>query len=145
MDTSVEPGRPDDAPELARIARASFPDPWSEAVLRAELERPSSVALVARAGGEVAGYALGWRVHDEVQLLSFAVAPAHRRRGVGRALLARYVDELRAAGVRRLTLEVRESNLPALALYRRLGLAHEGARPRYYPGGETALLYGARL
>jgi ribosomal-protein-alanine N-acetyltransferase len=145
MEIRLEPAGPADAPELARIARASFPDPWSEAVLRAELARPTAVALVARAGGGVAGYALGWRVLDEVQLLSLAVAPEFRRHGVGRTLLARLLEDVRAAGVRRLTLEVRESNAAAQALYRGLGLVPEGARPRYYAGGETALLYGTRL
>jgi ribosomal-protein-alanine N-acetyltransferase len=84
-------------------------------------------------------------VLDEVQLLSLAVAPEFRRHGVGRTLLARLLEDVRAAGVRRLTLEVRESNAAAQALYRGLGLVPEGARPRYYAGGETALLYGTRL
>jgi ribosomal-protein-alanine N-acetyltransferase len=88
---------------------------------------------------------LGWCVVDEVQVLSLAVDPCWRRRGVGRRLLNAYLDTLRSEGVRQVTLEVRASNEAAHEFYREFGFEVQGERPRYYPGGESALLLGAEL
>jgi ribosomal-protein-alanine N-acetyltransferase len=136
---------PEDAATLALIAAASFPSPWSEAAFRAELEQAGCRALLARTAGAGAGYGLGRQILDEVDVLSVAVAPSWRWRGVGTRLLVRYLDWLREEGVRRVTLEVAASNRAARALYERLGLTCEGRRPGYYPGGEAALLYGISL
>ncbi len=103
-------------------------------------------ALTAWPGGAgIAGYGLGWRTVDEVQILSFAVDPARRRRGVGSRLLGAYLERLRQGRARRVSLEVGVSNAAAPGLYSRLALVEQGRRPRSYPGGETALLYGAEL
>jgi ribosomal-protein-alanine acetyltransferase len=146
MEPEVCAAHPGDAPALARIASASFPDPWPELLFRTQLRRSQTRAWVARHTREgVVGYVLGHRVLDEVQLLSLAVDPSWRRRGIGRGLLDSYLATLRAEGVREITLEVRASNGPAHELYRDLGFEVQGERPRYYPGGESALLLGARL
>ncbi len=136
---------PEHAPGVANVAARSLPDPWPAAVFRRELERPMSRGRVALRGASCVAYVLGWRVLDEVEVLSLAVDPPWRRRGVGRRLLDSYLSELRGEGVRRVTLEVRASNGPAQELYRALGMSWEGERRRYYGDGEDALLYGARL
>jgi ribosomal-protein-alanine N-acetyltransferase len=133
-----------DAPALAAIMRRSFETSWSEDAFRTELERPMTRARAARSDVPV-GYVLGWRVLDEVQILSFAVDPAWRGRGVAADLLGDYQDYLREEEVRRVMLEVRESNAAARALYARRGFRVEGERAGYYPEGETALLLGAEL
>lgn len=130
---------------VANVAARSLPDPWPEPVFRRELERPMCRGRVAVGDAGCLGYVLGWRVLDEVQVLSLAVDPPWRRRGVGRRLLGDYLSVLRGEGVQRVTLEVRASNGPAQELYRALGLHREGERPRYYGDGEDALLYGTRL
>ena len=136
---------PEHAPGVANIAARSLPDPWPAAVFRRELERPMSRGRVALRGASCVAYVLGWRVLDEVQVLSLAVDPPWRRRGVGRRLLDEYLSELRGEGVQRVSLEVRASNGPAQELYRALGLHREGERPRYYGDGEDALIYGTLL
>ena len=82
------------------------------------------------------------RILDEAELLNIRVAPAYRRRGVGRCLLAACRTDLE--GARCLHLEVRANNWAALALYREAGFAQVGARRGYYPavagGREDALL-----
>jgi ribosomal-protein-alanine N-acetyltransferase len=140
------PAQKTDAMAFARISRASFPDAWPEAVFRAQLHRRETRAWVARDPETgVVAYVLGWRVLDEVQILSFAVDPSFRRRGVGRGLLDAYLSTLRAEGVRVVNLEVRASNRAAQVLYRNAGFRTDGERPRYYAGGEAALLLGADL
>jgi ribosomal-protein-alanine N-acetyltransferase len=135
-----------DAAGLTRVAARSFDDPWSESAFRAELERPICRALVAFSRDKgVIGYVLGWRVGDEAQILSVAVDPTRRREGIALCLLEDYLARLRREGVQSVALEVQARNRPAQALYAKLGLVRQGERPRYYPGGETALLLGAPL
>lgn len=116
-----------------------------EAQLAEELARPWASLRVARwrsaAGGEtvVVGYLLAWKVVDELQLLNVAVAPSHRRRGVGRALVVELLARGRAEAIARVLLEVRASNAAALALYGSLGFVRFNLRAGYYADGEDAI------
>ncbi len=145
---SVEPGevRDSDAGALAAIMRRSFTECWTEDAFREEIARPMTRARALRASGDQpVGYVLGWRVLDEVQILSLAVDPAWRGRGLATALLEDYLDHLRQEEVRRVMLEVRESNAAARALYGGRGFRVEGEREAYYADGESALLLGTEL
>lgn len=92
----------------------------------------------------VVGAALGQVLLDEGHVLDLAVTPSARGRGIGGVLLAALLDGLRERGATAHTLEVRPTNLAALALYRSAGFVVEGRRPRYYPDGEDALLLWRR-
>lgn len=115
------------------VNAASFRHPWSADQVQRELATPWSSILVAVAErGEVLGFAVTWDVHDEVHLLNVAVAPAARRSGVARSLLAEVAARGRARGARLVSLEVRAGNAGAIALYRSLGYREVGRRPGYY-------------
>jgi ribosomal protein S18 acetylase RimI-like enzyme len=95
------------------------------------------------------GYALGWWVIDELQLLALGVLPAARRAGVGRRLLEHVRTATLAAGGRRVLLEVARSNTPARQLYESAGFSVFHVRPGYYPKTgddalEMELIVGAR-
>jgi ribosomal-protein-alanine N-acetyltransferase len=128
--------RPADLERVMAINRQSFLHPWSEDLMRRELYHDWSTILLAvgeaPAGEEIAGFIVFWAVHDEVHVLNVAVAAEHRRRGVARALMDEAARQGRDRGARLVTLEVRRSNTPALALYRRLGYREVAVRPRYY-------------
>lgn len=81
---------------------------------------------------EILGFSTAYRVDTEAELWNIAVAPAHRRKGIARALLQHNCRRLSDAGAHRLFLEVRESNLPAMELYRSFGFAPLGHRKDYY-------------
>lgn len=81
---------------------------------------------------KVLGFAAFSRVMDEAELMNLAVDPAHRRQGIGRALIEEAGKRLVQAGVKRVFLEVRPSNKPALALYYSLGFAMQSLRKDYY-------------
>lgn len=142
---TIEPLHPDQVPAISAIEAASSAHPWSEALLAGEFSLPpeSRTWLVALLDGEVVGFAGAMFVDDEAHVMNVAVAPAVRRRGVGRTLFAGLVADAVARGARHLTLEVRTSNEGARALYRRFGLAPAGVRRRYYPDGEDALVLWA--
>lgn len=132
---SLEPARLADLGAVLEIERASFSSPWTEAMLRAEIEGNQFARFVlARRNPEreIVGYVCYWIVFDELRILNVAVAPAARRQGLARRLVEHALAEGRGQGVSRVLLEVRASNEPALCLYRRLGFARTALRRNYY-------------
>ncbi len=136
-----------DAPTLAALHAASFDQPWDAAAFAIFLADPAGLCLlVDDAGTGPLGFVLARRAADEAEILTLAVAPEHRRRGVGRALMRAAQEALAERGARRLFLEVGEDNEAAVALYAGLGFTVAGRRPGYYQqpgrgaGGGDALL-----
>ena len=120
-------------PQLAALERACFSHPWSEAMLAEELYNDNA-SLVAAEGedGTVLGYGMVRAVLDEGCLERIAVVPAYRRQGVAEELLSAFL-RFGQAHLAFLTLEVREGNAPAIALYEKLGFREVGRRKNYYP------------
>lgn len=135
-----------DIPTLAALEAACFSDPWNEAGLDLLLNPPYG-GLCAMYGGRIDGY-IGWiyfpaanGADAEAEITRIAVAPAARRRGLGRALLGGMLDRLAPAGEPfAVFLDVRESNRAAQALYESFGFVQNGRRPRFY-GEEDAREY----
>lgn len=115
-------------------------DAWNEALVADELPRGDRSWWAAYEGETLVGYAGGWIVDGQVQILKVGVDPAMRRRGVARGLLARVAADARDLGALSCSLEVRASNAGAQALYAALGLGSLGVRPRYYSDGEDAVI-----
>lgn len=114
------PAAPQHVPALAAL-HADAPDPWAAAQLQAELDKPECRAFVVFQDGAPAGFACFCLLGGTAELETMAVARALRGQGLGAALLRRALADLRRQGAARCLLEVRCSNAPAKALYRRLG------------------------
>ena len=118
---------------LAELERVCFHAPWSEQSLREELDNPLARFRVAEGeDGTVLGYVGVHFLTDEGFITNVAVSPAARRQGVGKALLQDLADYGAAIHAYRITLEVRVSNAPAIALYEGLGYVRDGVRPGFY-------------
>jgi ribosomal-protein-alanine N-acetyltransferase len=128
-----------DLPEVMETDRRSLPKPWSEEIWREELSSPFGLYMVLAEGGALSGHVGLKLIFDEVHVMTLAVRPERRRRGLGQALVEAALADPASAGARRVYLEVRPSNLAARALYSSLGFTETGVRPRYY-GDEDALL-----
>lgn len=128
-------------PQVAALERACFSHPWSEESLQGELWNDSAVIIVAEGeDGTVIGYAGLQTVLDEGYINNVAVDGKYRRQGVADELIAAFVRFGRAK-LAFLTLEVRASNAPAIALYAKHGFAEVGRRKNYYDDPqEDALL-----
>lgn len=124
--------QPEHVDQIAHLEQLSFSDPWSENSIASELTNPLSLWLSAMAGAELVGYIGSQSVLGESDMMNVAVAPAYRRRGIARKLVETLVTELSKCGNHCLTLEVRASNAPAIALYQSLGFAEIGRRRGYY-------------
>ncbi|MBS0855258.1 MULTISPECIES: ribosomal protein S18-alanine N-acetyltransferase [unclassified Tatumella] len=133
---------PEDQVLALAIEQRCHAFPWSAATFAGNQgERYLNYRIDA--DGKMAGFAITQIVLDEASLFNIAVDPDFQRRGYARQLLEHLINELAARGVLTLWLEVRESNLSAIALYEQLGFNQVSRRPRYYPtatGREDALL-----
>jgi len=140
---TVALAQPCHAEALAVIHRQAFSaaDAWSANVIGLQLGLPNVFGFYDSRGGMV----LVRFVADESEILTIAVIPALRRRGMARALLDLAMDRARALGARMMFLEVAVSNHAAQALYERTGFRRVGRRARYYPGGADALVLRADL
>ena len=118
--------------QVAQLEKICFSDPWSEKSVASELENKLSFWLVATEGDTVAGYVGSQTVCEETDMMNVAVHPDYRRQGIAEALIVSLLDSLKEQGSHSLTLEVRASNVPAIALYEKLGFAEVGRRKNYY-------------
>ena len=114
---------------VAELEKQNFSEPWSENSVRGELGNQLSLWLVAVDGEKVVGYVGSQTVMQEADMMNIAVADSHRRRGIARRLVDELIGQLDAY---QLTLEVRASNAPAIALYETMGFSQVGLRKNYY-------------
>ena len=144
--TGLRPAREGDIPALAAMERAFFPDAPAEAWLLRMLRDGRHGFLLWEEEGSLLGYAWYEFVLDEGSVGDVAVAPEARRRGIGRALTEAMLADAGERGLATLTLEVRQSNAPARALYESCGFREVGRRKNYYEKPrEDALLLAASL
>ena len=114
---------------VAELEKQNFSEPWPEVAVRSELTNKLALWLVAVEDGKVAGYVGSQTVLQEADMMNIAVADTHRRRGIAKLLVEELIRQLDAY---QLTLEVRASNAPAIALYEKLGFQQVGLRKNYY-------------
>lgn len=117
---------------VAALEKLCFSSPWSSDSLRTELMNPLAVFRTASTGGVVVGYVGMHHVVDEGYITNVAVNPDYRRCGIARALMDSLLDYGKANGLCSVTLEVRESNEAARALYRGLRFEDVGRRKAFY-------------
>jgi ribosomal-protein-alanine N-acetyltransferase len=127
------------AGDVSAVASIDGPTQMNEEQLTAELQRAWSRCWVAREDRTVAAYVISWHVADELHVLNVATRADRRRRGIARALMDHVVSHARAVKVKHVLLEVRRSNVAAIALYRSIGFFAMGVRARYYPDDEDAI------
>ena len=132
MNYKLTPMTEEHIPQIAALERACFSRPWSEDSLRGELWNEAAVIIVAEGeAGTVIGYAGLQTVLDEGYINNVAVDERFRRQGVADELIAAFV-RFGQAKLAFLTLEVRASNAPAIALYAKHGFGEVGRRKNYY-------------
>lgn len=130
-----------DVAEVAALSARCFPSGgWTASDLEDELARDFAEVWLATDAGRIIGYAVGWFVGDDAEIMTLGTEPSAQRRGVARTLVARLQESVRARSMCSLNLEVRVSNEAARALYRALGFADVGVRSGYYADGEDAQL-----
>ena len=131
----------DDVPTIRALEQEVFGlDAWSEDSVEQELAAEGRQWLVAHDAERLLGYAVTWTVGEVADLQRLVVAPAARRRGIGRRLVSEIVEDADRRGARRVLLEVSARNEAALRCYRSFGFAEIDRRTSYYRDGSDALV-----
>lgn len=143
----LRPMRVDDLTSVMAVELRAYPHPWTEGIFR-DCLRVGYQCWVAELGSELVGYSVMSVAVGEAHVLNLCIAPERHGQGLGRRLLRRMLRLAAEQHADTAYLEVRESNLPARALYESLGFTQVGQRRDYYPDGdgrEDAAVYAKTL
>lgn len=142
MEFKIRQAVADDVYAINIIEQATSPEPWSEqALLNDIVSNENAIVLVAEADGKIIAYSDTWKVADELQLCNIAVLEEYRGNHIASEMLSVIADIGNELGCKTITLEVRESNDPAINLYVRKGFKKVGKRESYYiDTNEAAIL-----
>lgn len=145
--TQIRSATPADIPAMLATEQAATAYPWAESSFQSSFSERyfNAVALI---DGQVAGFYVGELVAGEASLFDIAVHPKQQGKGIGKALLTHFLDEAERRQATDCWLEVRASNVKAIALYQLSGFHQVGVRPDYYPaqgGKEDAILMAMSL
>ncbi len=128
-----------DLSDVLRIERDSFPNPWSRQMFERDiLYNKLAHIFSVRIDSRIVGYFSLWKIVDEGHLVTLAVDPAVRRRGFGSAILRESIRRAVDMRIRKITLEVRETNRDAIRMYQSFGFIKAGVRLKYYDDGANA-------
>ncbi len=130
----MRPAWDHEAGDLARVHDQAFDHPWSASEIAELMGSPGAFALVAEDAGPAA-FILCRAVAGEAEILTLAVEPAARRRGLARALVEAAAGVARIAGAEAMFLEVADDNVAAIGLYEAAGFDRAGLRRGYYDRG----------
>jgi ribosomal-protein-alanine N-acetyltransferase len=131
----------DDIAGIVALERKLYPLPWTEDHFSQELTKPYSHFLVMtdeETDEEIAGYIVFWLMFDQCEILNVAVAPERQRRGFAQQMVRKAVDLALKKNLKKVVLNVRKSNAPAIELYQKLQFGIVGVRKAFYSNREDA-------
>lgn len=143
---TLRPWKYGDILRISELEKECFPDePWSFQMLASSFESDTFYGIVAEDGGEVVGYGGITLAFDTADIANVAVTEAFRKSGVGGAVLSELLAIAKNKGAKKIFLEVRVSNSPAMSMYLKHGFKGVYARTRYYSNGEDCIVMTKEL
>lgn len=140
-DVTIRPMQLDDVSEAEVLEKQAYSQPWNARVFAEELGHPSRTYLAAVGEEGLLGYAGLMVIGDEAHVTTVVVRPDRREDRLGTRLMLALATAAIEQGAQSMTLEVRVSNQPAQALYRRFGMAPVGVRKRYYHDEDALIMW----
>lgn len=123
---------PEHITRVAEIERECFSDPWSEQAIGDDLSNPLAKYFVCARDASVVGYVGAHCVLDECYITNIAVDKNCRKLGIGHALMQAIIDHAQQMRASFITLEVRQSNISAISLYKSMRFCNQGIRRGFY-------------
>jgi [ribosomal protein S18]-alanine N-acetyltransferase len=145
---AIRPATHDDLNSIMLVEQRVHAFPWDLEAFKGEFKKNYSHFLVItddETDSIVAGYIVFWLLFDECQILNLAVDTSHRGMGHAKRLVRQAVKMAVKADLRKVTLEVRKSNQPAIELYQGLGFTIRHVRKAFYSNGEDAYVMGIEI
>ncbi|MEW6555766.1 MAG: ribosomal protein S18-alanine N-acetyltransferase [Elusimicrobiota bacterium] len=134
---------PGDIPEIVKIENEAYPDPWTPKMFYKELQLEFSYFFVVTLFSKIVGYVVFWCIDDEIHLTNFTVSKNYRRQGFGKTMLKYVIDFVKSFNIKKngkIYLEVRDTNLPAITLYKNFGFKKICIRKKYYSNTDDAVI-----
>lgn len=128
----IDKMKKEDLDQVVEIEKHSFSDPWQKDFFSQDIDNPSALPLLGKLNNKVVGYVCLWMVLDEIQISNIAVIPDLRRKGIGEKMIEKILNIAETKDFKRITLDVRISNQPAISLYEKFGFQKAGQRKNYY-------------
>ena len=138
MSYMIRPAEGSDAAGVYAVEKECFPDPYPAVLLDDLIEKEQSRFFVAVEHGKIIGYTVATSDGRDGRIVSVAVDPRYRRRGIGKALLSAVTRKLTEESVAEVHLEVRKGNAVAICFYERMGFRRVSEIKHYYADGEDA-------
>jgi ribosomal-protein-alanine N-acetyltransferase len=121
-----------DLERVVAIEKQSMPSPWSRELFEEELNRTQANYFVVEEEGTLGGYIGYWEAPEEAHIITLAIAPIFRNRGLGKRMMDHFLAFAARKGARLATLEVREGNEAGRRLYEKCGFRMVAIRKKYY-------------
>ena len=118
--------------KLSSILVSDFDDFWSYSILKDEINSENSYYIVAKFKNEIVGFAGIKVLLDEADIMNIVTKKSYRNKGIGSILLQHLIDLSYNLNLKQMTLEVNESNLSAISLYKKFDFKKIGLRKNYY-------------
>ncbi len=141
----VQPTDTEVVSRMADLLEYALPGYWSAQALQSDVQQSASRYWLVERERAVVAFGGYWLIVDEAHLVILVVTPQYRRQGLGARLLRTMLRDARANSAHRMTLEVRATNIAALALYRQFGFETLGRRPGYYQDEDALILWTPRI
>ena len=129
-----------DLDKIANILNSEFDDFWNYNVFKSELENKNSKYIVAKINDKIVGFAGIWIAIDEAHITNIVTKKINRNTGIGKILLKNLINLCISLNLNSITLEVKESNIPAIKLYEKFEFKNLGIRKNYYNNTENAII-----
>ena len=134
----IRPLTVEDIPVLLK-SREDFSDGWNKDMLISAFNSGRFIGYIAEEKGEVLAYLTASLTIDEGDIESVFTFPKHRKKGLAFSLISKFISDYR--NLKKIFLEVRKSNIPAINAYKKADFKQISERKKYYPDGEDALIF----
>lgn len=132
--------------DIMEIEYSCFAIPWSRNMFLEELSKPIAYYIGMEHEGKLVAYGGFWKVLDEGHITNIAVMEHYRKQGIGKRIIEKMLSLCKDLDIHSVTLEVRKSNFPAIALYESVGFERAGIRKEYYENNkEDAVIMWKKL
>lgn len=134
-----------DFDNLSNTLISDFDDFWNKNILKTELQNPFSTYIIAKAEGEIVGFAGVIDTIDQMEITNIVVKKDFRKNGIGNILINKLISISKENKKEKIILEVNENNIPAIKLYEKNGFKKCGLRKKYYNNTDNAIIMNLKI